>query len=147
MTGNFWTKFQTLFAWGLDFWRIPPLLVMAVICLAGVAICLFRPSRVRANWRRSYWLVSIQLLFYPLAIAIGSAFQAKVHPPTEPLNPNRLGEHLLDALTIASLIGAVFWVYYMKGLRWLAVSLVILQETIICGALFVAGMSVSGDWI
>jgi hypothetical protein len=35
----------------------------------------------------------------------------------------------------------------MKGLRWLAVSLVILQETLIWGALFVAGMLVSGDWI
>jgi hypothetical protein len=147
MTGTFWTKFQTQFAWGLDFWRIPPLLIVATICMLGVVVCLFRPSHVHANWRRSYWLVLTQLLFYPLAIAIGCAFQAKIHPPTEPLNPNRHGEHLLDALTITSLVTAAFWVYYMKGLRWLAVSLVILQETVIWGALFVAGMSVSGDWI
>jgi hypothetical protein len=88
-----------------------------------------------------------QLLFYPLAIVIGAAFQASIHPRTEPLQPNRLGEHLLDALTIASLVPAALWVYSMKGLRWLAVRLVILQETVIWGALFVAGMSVSGDWI
>jgi len=147
MTGNFWTEFQTQFAWGLEFWKIPPPLAVAIICLVGVAICLFRPSHVHANRKRSYWLVSTQLLFYPMAIALGVAFQATVHSPTEPLQPNRLGERLLDVLTIASLVTAAFWVYYMKGLRWLAVSLVILQETVICGALFVAGMSVSGDWI
>jgi hypothetical protein len=147
MTGTFWVEFRTQFVWGLDFWRIPPLLIVATICVLGVVVCLFRPSYIRASWRRSYWLVWTQLLFYPLAVAVGAAFQAKIHPPTEPLNPNRLGEHLLDALTIASLVTAAFWVCYMKGLRWLAVSLVILQETVICGALFVAGMSVSGDWI
>jgi hypothetical protein len=147
MTGTFWIEFRTQFAWGLDFWRIPPLMILAILSLLSVTACLFRPSHVHANWKRSYWLVSTQLLFYPLAIAIGSAFQARIHPPTEPLNPNRLGERLLDALTITSLVTAAFWVYYMKGLRWLAVSLVILQETVIWGALFVAGMSVSGDWI
>jgi hypothetical protein len=147
VTGTFWTRFQTQFAWGLDFWRIPPLLVVAIICLVGVAICLFRPSHIRANWRRSFWLVSTQLLFYPLAIAIGAAFQANIRPPAGGVQPNRLGEHLLDALTIASLIVGAFWVYYMKGLRWLGLSLVILQETVIWGAFFVAGMSVSGDWL
>jgi hypothetical protein len=118
VTGTFWARFQTQFAWGLYFWRIPPLLIVAIICLAGVAICLFRPSYVHASWRRSYWLVLTQLLFYPLAIAIGAVFQVNIQPPSsEPLQPNRLGEHLLDALTIASLIAGAFWVYYMKGLR------------------------------
>jgi hypothetical protein len=91
--------------------------------------------------------VLTQLLFYPLAIAIGAAFQANIHPPSEPMQPSRLGEHLLEVLTIASLIAGAFWVYYMKGLRWLAVSLVILQEAVIWGAFFVAGMSVRGDWL
>jgi hypothetical protein len=132
---------------GLGILGNPPTAGVAIICLVGVAICLFRPSLVRSSWRRSYWLVLTQLLFYPLAIVIGAAFQASIHPRTEPLQPNRLGEHLLDALTIASLVPAALWVYSMKGLRWLAVRLVILQETVIWGALFVAGMSVSGDWI
>ena len=86
-----------------------------------------------------------QLLFCPLAIAIGAAFQANIHPRSEPMQPNRLGEHLLDVRTIASLIAGAFWVYYMKGLRWLGVSLVILQEAVIWGAFLAAGMSVSGD--
>jgi hypothetical protein len=86
-----------------------------------------------------------QLLFYPTAIAIGAAFQANIHPPSEPMQPNRLGEHLLDVLTIAPLIAGAFWVYYRKFLRWLAVRLVILQEAVIWGAFFAAGTSVSGD--
>lgn len=88
-----------------------------------------------------------QLLFYPLAVAIGAAFQANIHPPSEPMQPNRLGEHLLDVLTIALLIAGAFWVYDRKGLRWLAVSLVIVQEAVIWGAFFAAGTSVSGDWL
>jgi len=70
-----------------------------MICFVGVAICLFRPSYVHAGGRRSYWLVLTQLLFYPLAIAIGAAFQANMHPRSEPMQPHRLGEHLPDVLT------------------------------------------------
>jgi hypothetical protein len=35
----------------------------------------------------------------------------------------------------------------MKGFRWYATSLMVLVEVLTWGALFVAGMSVSGDWI
>jgi hypothetical protein len=35
----------------------------------------------------------------------------------------------------------------MKGVRWLAVGLVVFQETILYGTLVIAGMAVSGDWI
>jgi hypothetical protein len=35
----------------------------------------------------------------------------------------------------------------MKGFRWYATSLMALMELPIIGALFVAGMSVTGDWL
>jgi hypothetical protein len=35
----------------------------------------------------------------------------------------------------------------MKGFRWFAGSLMALMEVPVLGALFVAGMSVTGDWL
>jgi hypothetical protein len=40
-----------------------------------------------------------------------------------------------------------FWIYKMKGLRWFAASLVVLLQVILTGAGFIAGMSVSGEWL
>jgi hypothetical protein len=35
----------------------------------------------------------------------------------------------------------------MKGFRWYAASLMAMAQLITYGALFVAGMSISGDWL
>ena len=35
----------------------------------------------------------------------------------------------------------------MKGFRWFAASLMALVEVITFAAIFVAGMSISGDWL
>jgi hypothetical protein len=35
----------------------------------------------------------------------------------------------------------------MKGFRWFAVSLMTIAEIITWGAIFIAGMSVTGDWL
>jgi len=35
----------------------------------------------------------------------------------------------------------------MKGLRWLSGSVLLLQEVMLMAGGFIAGMSVSGDWI
>jgi hypothetical protein len=46
-----------------------------------------------------------------------------------------------------SLALAAFWVFRMKGVRWFALCLVIMLQLILLGALFVAGMAISGDWL
>lgn len=47
----------------------------------------------------------------------------------------------------ASLASCGFWIWGMKGFRWYATSLMALAERVTCSALFVAGMSVTGDWL
>ena len=42
---------------------------------------------------------------------------------------------------------ACLWIYRLKGLRWLAASLLLLQGALVIGASFIAGMSVTGDWL
>jgi hypothetical protein len=63
------------------------------------------------------------------------------------LKQNVMGHRLLDGLFYLSVATSAFWVWRMRGLRWLAVSLLVLQQVILIGAGFVAGMSVSGDWL
>jgi hypothetical protein len=99
-----------------------------------------------ADWRSSYWLVFTQLLFYPLAIVVGVAFRVDTSGPRSP-HPDPLGERLLSAMVVASLVTAALWIYRMKGIRWLAGSLVLLQEIVLFGAFLVTRMSVTGDWI
>jgi len=144
---EFWSRFQLFFLWGLEAWRLPPLLITGLASLTSLVLSLFRSPEIKSHWRTSYWLIFTQLSFYPLAIAVGVLFQAASTPPFDQSRSNSLGEHILDAITLLSLGMASFWVYRMKGLRWLAGSLVVLEEVIVLGALFVAGMSVTGDWL
>jgi hypothetical protein len=46
-----------------------------------------------------------------------------------------------------SFASCVFWIWRMNGFRWFAASLMALMEVPVLGALFVAGMSVTGDFL
>jgi len=96
-------------------------------------------------WRGSYWLVFTQLLFVPATITVGVLFPAGGVMPR--LIPNVTGRWCLQALWYLSLAMGCFWVYRMRGVRWIAASLVALQEILILCAGFIVGMSVSGDWL
>ena len=78
-------------------------------------------------------------------IVVGVLFPALGTQPY--LKANVAGRFWLDGLFYLSLATACFWVYRMKGLRWLAASLVAMQELVIFCASFVAGMRVRGDWL
>jgi len=146
--GHFWQAFQTFFVWGIEAWIIPPILIVGLIALLiMVAFYLFRRPRVGIHWRPAYWFVFTQLLFYPLIIGVAAGFQGVLRGPDQNPHANPTGDHLLNVLLYTSLATACFWIYLMKGLRWLALGLVVFQETLLYGALFIAGMAVSGDWI
>jgi hypothetical protein len=109
-----------------------------------VAFVRQQPFRTRL-WRTWHWLIFTQLLFFPAMVAIGVLFPAPDGPIHSP--GNRMGEWLLDGLFYLSLATSAFWWWRMKGLRWLATSLLVLQHVMLTGAGLVAGMSVSGDWL
>jgi hypothetical protein len=54
---------------------------------------------------------------------------------------------MLDAILLLSALIGIFCVYVMRGLRWLAVSFFLVEECLLFGAMFIAGMAISGDWI
>jgi hypothetical protein len=98
-------------------------------------------------WKPYHWLAACHLLFFVAAIAVGVFEGNPISNPTIPHPPIRSVELCLDALTYGSLVSCGFWIWRMKGFRWFAASLMALAELIVWGALFVAGMAVSGDWL
>jgi hypothetical protein len=85
------------------------------------------------------------LLYFPVTVAIGVWFPASGAGPHRELNV--IGQRALDATFYLSLMTACFWVYRLKGLRWFAASAIACQQLLILGAGFIAGMSVTGDWL
>jgi hypothetical protein len=145
----FWTSLR-FSRWALEAMTVPPLafvLVASVISLvwSGLKQRPFRTGR----WKPYHWLVTSHLLFFVIAIAVG-VFGANPGISTNPTHqalPNLAARHWLDAVTYASIASCGFWIWRMKGFRWFAVSLLLMAEVITWGALFIAGMSVSGDWL
>jgi hypothetical protein len=127
---------------------LPPLcfaFVLAMISLVWAAIKQ-QPFRLRL-WKTHHWFVIGHVLFFVAAIAVGVFGANPIGNPTIPHPPILAAVHCLDVVTFGSVASCGFWIWRMKGFRWYAASLLLLAEVITWGALFVAGMSVSGDWL
>src|SRR5260370_33881696 len=142
----FWDTFLRFSEWSLAALMIPHILALLLFFVLGLVITYirYRPLSSEA-WHGYYWLVFTQLLFFPATIAVGVLFPAAGHWP----NPqeNVTGGWWLAALSYGSLAVSCFWVYRMEGLRWFAASLLGFHEPLCLCAGFVAGMSVSGQWL
>jgi hypothetical protein len=146
-TAHFSENFQRLFLWSVQFLGVPPVLLMTAVCIVVVAVAFVRQQPFKRQlWRTWHWLIFTQLLFFPAVVAVGVLFPA-VSSVRPDLRENVMGHRLLDGLFYLSLATGAFWVWRMRGLRWLAASLLLVQQVILIGAGFVAGMSVSGDWL
>jgi hypothetical protein len=145
-TAHFSENFQRLFLWSVQFLGVPPVLLMTAVCIVGVVVAFARQQPFRTRlWRPWYWLIFTQLLFFPATVAVGVLFPALSSWPHP--KENVMGHRLLDGLFYFSLVTSTFWLWRMRGLRWVSTSLLVLQQLILIGAGFVAGMSVSGEWL
>jgi hypothetical protein len=130
---------------GFEFILFPPFLIASVAALAVIAFMCARQRPIRGGlWLKSYWLVFTQMLFYPAVLAVAVLGGVNVVPPRA---PNHTASLYADVLWWTSLGLAAFWVWRMKRLRWLALGLVTLQQTLLEGAFLVAGMAISGRWL
>jgi len=142
---EFAKQFFTYSLWSLEALALPPLLIISICAATSLAVAYSRQEHLmRELWRRSYWFVFTQLLFFPVVISLGvlypasgPSFYTKVSTATR----------VTDVLSWMSVALAAFWVYRMKGFRWFACSLVVLLEVILLGAFVVSGMALSGDWL
>jgi hypothetical protein len=148
ITSHFWSQFSWLFVEGLGIVALSKIRLAFIILMIGMFVSLAQQKPFeRMLWKRYYLLVFTQSLFYPVIIAIGVLYRVSSNP-TQPLpQVNPFANLTLDVIFGLSLVSGIFWVCRMTGLRWVAFCLVVLQEILVLGALFVAGMSITGDWL
>jgi hypothetical protein len=142
-----WIAFWHYFQWSLEFLFIWPmwLMTLAVVMNLGAALLLKWPFR-HDRWKAVYWLLFVNFLFIPITVAIG-IFGA-IDPAQVPrARPNTLAVWANNGLFFAAFVLGIYWMYRMKGLRWFAVAILLLQLWILLGAGFITGMSLSGDWL
>lgn len=136
----------TFSLWSLEFILLPPLNLILVIATISVVLAALKQRRIGLQFGQLHYGVLLHLLFFPAAIAVGLLLPAS-NINGRHSSPNRFGNTSVYILLYASFASCVFWIWKMKGLRWLAASLMALMELPVLGALFVAGMSVTGDWL
>jgi hypothetical protein len=134
--------------WAMEFMVVPPFcfvspLVAVSFVWAGLTQ---RPFQARL-WKPYHWLVLTHLLFFPAAIVVGVLFANAVTDPSIVKHADRSAVLWLNTLSYGSLASSAFWIWRMKGFRWCASSLMALIELPTLGALFVASMSATGDWL
>ena len=142
---NKWHYFLWLCEQAAEFIVFPPILICSAVSGIIIAALCVRQRPIKTGlWKGSYWFVFTQILFYPAVLAVAT-LGANPMPVTH--EANMLASACADILSWASLAFAGFWIWRMKGLRWLAVSLVMLQEALLFGPFLVAAMAISGRWL
>ncbi len=128
--------------------RLPNFGLVCLLLIVGLFISIIwqQPFDSR-RWRRRNLLIFTQVLFYPAIVAIGALFRVDSNPmrPRAPVNP--FADWALDITFFLSLALGLYWIYEMKRLRWFAFCFVFLVQLVLFGAMFVAGMSITGDWL
>jgi hypothetical protein len=130
--------------WALEF-LVGPFRWISVAILASLlaaAVASFRRASAFSLEKNLYRLPFVLFVGCPLSIAIAVLF-----PAPSPSSPNHVGAFLLNALDLLALLLGVYFVYRAKGLRWFTAAIVVTALWLLLAAGFVAGMSVSGDWI
>jgi hypothetical protein len=132
----------------LEFMLLPPIPLIVVIASGSLACAGIKQTPFRTQaWKTHPWFVFSHLVFFAAAIAVGVHWAVPLTGPPSTRFPNRAGVRYLDAVMYSSFASCVFWIWRMKGFRWFAGSLMVLMEVPVLGALFVGGMSVTGDWL
>lgn len=132
--------------WALESMILPPLCIVFPRAVISLVWAWRRQEPIKKRlWRPVHSLVLSHLIFFAAIIFIGTLYPAEGEPSARIIHPG--ADKALEVLFYSSLVSCAFWIWRMKGFRWFAASLMAAIECPIVGALFIAGMSVTGDWL
>jgi hypothetical protein len=142
-----WTGFFHCLRWSGEFLVVWPLWLVTLALIANLVAALVTKWPFRQDrWKKSYWLVFTNLLFIPVTIAIGVAWELDTSIVPRP-KPNPLAVWTSNGSFFVSIALGVYWAFRMKGLRWVAIAILLVTHWMLMGAGVIAGMSLSGDWL
>jgi hypothetical protein len=131
--------------WSIGFLYVPPFAYGTLLVgVSLIASAIYERPFSETKWRENYSLVVLQFLFFPSTLAVAALGSVGFSPS---VNPNYWGLRAEDAFVIGSLAVGVYWILRMRGLRWFAASLAMLQLWLLAGAQFIAGMALTGRWL
>ena len=119
----------------------PVTLILAVGCLVTAVVkSPFRPFQFRAR----HSLILAPLLVSLLILVWGAVME---HPSDSQSLAPTWPSYVVLALVVAQLLTGIYVVCVMKGNRWFSAFAVALEQWFGLACAFVAGMSVTGDWL
>jgi|HubBroStandDraft_6_1064221.scaffolds.fasta_scaffold00016_67 hypothetical protein len=134
--------------WALEFMLVPPFCFAWPIAAISLVWAAQRQRPFgRTVWLPYHWLILTHLLFFVAAIVVGVTWVNPITNPTVRHSTNPIASRCLNVVLYGSLLSCAFWIWRAKGFRWYATSLLALAELPTVAAVFVAGMSISGDWL
>jgi hypothetical protein len=144
---DFWLTFWTYLRWSLEFLYAPPFVYGTLLFgLSLIASVIRQRPFHKPIWKQTYAIVVLQFLFFPAVLTLAVLGRVDWQQPHFP-GPNYWALRAEDLIDFGSLILGGYWVWRMKGLRWFALSLVILQLWLLVAAGFIAAMSLTGTWL
>src|ERR1700682_2420571 len=143
---TFFPAFVRYVIWSLEFLLVPPFCFATIGIVVSLVAAIkkqkpFSSSEVRRDTLR---IVAAQALIFIVTVSIavvGYVDWTNYH------GPNERALNLEKALGAASIVLSIYWVIRIKGYRWYATSLSLLQLLVLAGANFVSGMSLTGTWL
>jgi hypothetical protein len=143
---SFLSEFWLLTLWSFDFLIYPPFCFVSIFLAINLAGSIVRQMPFRHDkWIRMMRLPLIIFLCFPATIAI--AVVGYVDPPSPFAKPNTWGLQACNLLALIALVAGIYWTYRLKGLRWLAISVTLIQMWFLACANFIAGMALTGKWL
>ncbi len=126
----------------------PPIFILTTLIF--ISLCWAAPIQGQPEkglWKPHHRWVFLQFLFFPAMIALALLFPNDTDRFSRTYPYGSAALVALHGLFLGSVALSAFWIWWMKGVRWLAFSIVALMELAIAGAFFVAGLTVTGEAI
>lgn len=138
-----WSMFLTYTLWAIESLLYGPSLFITLALVIQFIIALIMQKPFGRGARRAiHWFSLASFVLFPLVTAVGVA-GSRPHGAAI----QRWAVYTVAFLFCTSLFWAIVVVWKMKGFRWFAVSASLLALWLGLGGLFIAGMSISGDWL
>jgi drug/metabolite transporter (DMT)-like permease len=120
------------------YWPITLALVAAVVVTS-----IFNFPFARSRFHHRYLLVLLPLGVSLLILVWGSLMRNSGQHSVAPTWPS----HVILGLLVAQFLTGIGVVCALKGYRWFSAAVVLLEQWVGVAFAFVAGMSVTGDWL
>jgi len=133
--------------WALEFVVLPPCFLLFGAGAVGMVWEGWKQRHsIVAFWKPHHWLFLTHWLLFILAILLG-VMGEEPHAGMMRAGylPQSYAEAGNQAILWCSFASCAFWIWRMKGFRSFAGSLMVLVEVPVLGAIFLAGMLITGD--